>query len=67
MILAKAKYSYSTEAPPLFQSYQTAHNSVIATVAVGTNPYGAAYDSGQSEVFVANEGDGTVSVISDAC
>jgi YVTN family beta-propeller protein len=35
-------------------------------VNVGSYPIGAVYDSGKSEVFVANSGDGTISVISDA-
>jgi len=43
-----------------------ATNSVVATVNVGSSPDGAAYDSGQGEVFVANFGSNTVSVISDA-
>ena len=43
-----------------------ATNSVVATVNVGSSPDGAAYDSGQGEVFVANSGSNTVSVISDS-
>jgi len=33
---------------------------------VGSNPDGVAYDSGKGEVFVANAGDSTVSVVSDS-
>ena len=32
---------------------------------VGASPMGIAYDSGKGEIFVANEGDGTVSILSD--
>ncbi len=39
--------------------------SVVATVTVGANPAGVAYDSGKGEIFVANEGGSTVSVITD--
>jgi YVTN family beta-propeller protein len=39
---------------------------VIATVPVGTGPWGVAYDSGTGEVYVANHYDNTVSVISDS-
>ena len=39
--------------------------NVVATVAVGTLPDGLAYDSATNEVFVANDGSGTVSVICD--
>jgi len=39
---------------------------VIATVPVGTGPWGVAYDSGKGEIFVANHYDNTVSVISDS-
>src|SRR5712692_1215297 len=38
---------------------------VVATVGVGTDPYDLAYDFTKGEVFVANRGTGTVSVISD--
>jgi YVTN family beta-propeller protein len=37
-----------------------------ATIAVGTAPYGIAYDSGKSEIFVTNLGADSVSVISDS-
>ena len=40
--------------------------TVVATVPVGSLPYGVAYDSGKGEVFVTNWSGGTVSVISDA-
>src|SRR5713226_4342921 len=41
---------------------------VAATVALpaGGVPYYAAYDSGKGEIFVANNGNNTVTVISDA-
>ena len=43
-------------------------NTVVASVAVGTQPYPytSAYDSGTGEVFVANYGSNNVSVISDS-
>src|SRR2546430_8988589 len=34
------------------------------TVGVGSNPTGVAYDSARGEIFVANQGSNTVSVIS---
>lgn len=37
----------------------------LGTIPVGVGPIGIAYDSGQSEVFAANQNDGTVSVVSD--
>ena len=40
--------------------------AVVATVSVGSAPDAAAYDSSKGEVFVANGGDDTVSVVSDA-
>ncbi len=42
----------------------TASNSVIATVSVGTAPYGIAISPDGSLVYVGNLGDGTVSIIS---
>ena len=39
---------------------------MVATVTVGTTPYGVIYDSGKGEIFVANSVDRTVSVISDS-
>ena len=39
--------------------------TVVATVNVGIAPFGLAYDSAKGEVFVANFGSNTVSVISD--
>jgi YVTN family beta-propeller protein len=39
--------------------------NVIATVTVGDNATGLAYDSGKNEIFVSNQDDNTVSVISD--
>jgi len=38
---------------------------VVATVSVGTRPYFVAYDSSKGEVFVTNQEDNTVSVISN--
>ena len=40
-------------------------NTVVATVGVGSNPKGVAYDSAEHKVFVANYGSNNVSVISD--
>ncbi len=39
---------------------------MVATVTVGIDPEGVAYDSGKGEIFVANAGSNTVSVISDS-
>ena len=39
---------------------------VTATIPVGTNPEGVAYDAGKGEMFIANYGSNTVSVISDS-
>ncbi len=39
-------------------------NAVVATVGVGSNPSGVDYDDARGEVFAANSGDNTVSVIS---
>jgi YVTN family beta-propeller protein len=53
-------------------SANTQDASVVATVDVGGGPFGLAYDSAKSEVFVTNfggyftGGGNTVSVISDA-
>jgi YVTN family beta-propeller protein len=41
-------------------------NSVAATIPVGSEPIGIAYDSAKSEIFVTNTNSSTVSVISDA-
>ena len=41
-------------------------NTVVATIPVGSVPYGVAYDSGKGEIFVANHGADSVSVISDS-
>jgi YVTN family beta-propeller protein len=38
---------------------------VTTTISVGTAPTGVAYDSARSEIFVANSGSNTVSIISD--
>ena len=40
--------------------------AVTSTITVGTSPTGVAYDSAKGEVFVANTGYNTVSVISDS-
>jgi len=40
--------------------------SVVATIPVGTEPTGVAYDAAKGELFVTNENSGNVSVISDA-
>ena len=37
-----------------------------ATILVGSEPYGIAYDSAKGELFVANHNSGSVSVISDS-
>ena len=37
----------------------------VATVTVGSSPQGIAYDYGKGEIFVANSGGDTVSMISD--
>jgi YVTN family beta-propeller protein len=42
------------------------YTPVTATIPVGSNPGAVVYDSGKREVFVANLGSGSVSVISDA-
>jgi YVTN family beta-propeller protein len=39
--------------------------TVTATINVGTSPTGVAYDQGKGEIFVANSGFNTISVISD--
>ena len=41
-------------------------NSIVANVTMGEEPVGVAYDSGTSEVYVANNNATSVSVISDA-
>ena len=40
--------------------------SVTATITVGGSPWGVAYDSGKSEIFIVNSVSGTVSVLSDS-
>jgi YVTN family beta-propeller protein len=40
--------------------------SVPSTIGVGSSPEYAAYDSGKGEIFVTNQEDGSVSVISDS-
>jgi YVTN family beta-propeller protein len=42
------------------------NNSVVATVPVGSYPFGLAYDSGKGEVFVANSNSNFTTIISDA-
>ena len=44
----------------------TATNTVIATIPVGSSPVGVAVTPDGSKVYVANDGDNTVSVISTA-
>lgn len=41
------------------------NDSIVATVAVGSNPYAIAYDSGQGEIYVANQGSNNVTVVND--
>ena len=40
--------------------------SIPPTITVGSSPEYAAYDSVKGEIFVTNQGDGSVSVISDS-
>ena len=42
----------------------TRTNTVINTITVGTNPLGVAVDPATGTVYVTNNGDGTVSVVS---
>lgn len=42
------------------------NNSVIASIGVGNFPEEMAYDSGMGEIFVANTGSSSISVISDS-
>jgi YVTN family beta-propeller protein len=44
----------------------TATNSLITNITVGSSPYGLAYDSGTGEIFVANDDSSNVTVLSDA-
>jgi YVTN family beta-propeller protein len=44
----------------------TATNKVVATIPVGTFPFGVAVTQDGSKVYVANRGSGTVSVIATA-
>ena len=39
---------------------------VTSTITVGGAPWGVAYDSAKSEIFVVNSAAGTVSVLSDS-
>ena len=43
-----------------------AQPTVVATVKVGVEPYGVAYDASKAEVFVVNDASYSVSVISDS-
>ena len=52
-----------TTAPTPFT--QVPSPAVVANVHVGNYPFGVAYDSGKGEIFVTNNYDNTVSVISD--
>ena len=53
-----------TTAPTPFT--QVPSPAVVANVHVGNYPFGVAYDSGKGEIFVTNNYDNTVSVISDS-
>ncbi len=44
----------------------TANNTVVSTVAVGTGPYGAAVSPDGSHVYIVNDSSGSVSVIDTA-
>lgn len=44
----------------------TANNAVLATINVGTNPWGVSVSADGSKVFVSNQGSNNVSVISTA-
>ena len=46
-------------------SYQTSSHTVSASILVGQYPKQLCYDSGAHEIFVANSGSSSVSVISD--
>ena len=41
-------------------------NTIVANITVGIEPVGIVYDSGNSEIYVANSGSDSVSVISDS-
>lgn len=43
--------------------FDLASHSVIATIRVGKHPYGVALDTNAHAAYVANESEGTVSVI----
>ena len=49
----------------LFFAQTASALSVVATITVGNVPTYVAYDSAKGEVFVANDGSNSVSVISD--
>jgi YVTN family beta-propeller protein len=51
---------------PAMVPFAHAQPTVVATVNVGAQPYGVAYDSGKGEVFVSNTNSNTTSVISDS-
>lgn len=51
--------------PSSFMPAARASASVVATIPVGT-PFALAYDSAKGEIFVANNAESTVNVISDA-
>jgi YVTN family beta-propeller protein len=42
------------------------NNSVVATIPVGFDPIGVAYDSGKGEIFIADSHSNNVTVVSDA-
>ena len=66
MILSKAEVFVANYGSGTVSVISDSVNGVVATVPVGTEPWGVAYDSGKGEVFVANYGSNTVSVMSDS-
>jgi YVTN family beta-propeller protein len=50
---------------PILTQTVYAANTVVATITVGSGPWGVAYDSAKHEIFVPNNGPGTLSVIDD--
>jgi YVTN family beta-propeller protein len=64
---ASAQYAYITnEDSGTVSVIATASNTVAATIAVGSRPYGVAVTPDGSKVYVANANSGTVSVIATA-
>ena len=58
-VLVSTPLTGSATSPPVYET-----GSVVATVPVGAFPYGAAYDSGNGDVYVSNYLSNDVSVIS---